>query len=139
MENTIKKFVKETLGCNCPDEVFEHIELERDINLDNGILINAKINIGNRLLVYVMEVNEEGFLQDNLHIAVSFGKEERDKRGFNRFRLVLSGERIEEFKQTAYTIFNDLAVKDEKMHLHVVGAGLPRPFLERRNDAGPVI
>ncbi len=125
MKNTIKKFIKETLGCNCPDEVFEHIELERNINLNNDILINAKINIGNRLLVYVMEVNKKSFLQNNLHAAVSFGKEERDKRGFNKFRLVLSGERIEEFEQAAYTIFNGLAVKDEKMHLHLVRDVLP--------------
>ena len=125
MKNTIKKFVKETLGCSCPDEVFEHIELERDINLDNGILLNAKINIGNRLLVYVMEVNQKGFLQENLHIVVSIGKEERDKRGFNRFRLVLSGEKIDEFEQAAYSIFNGLAMKDEKMHLHLVRDALP--------------
>jgi hypothetical protein len=127
LKNTIKKFVKETLGCSCPDEVFEHIELERDINLDNDILINAKINIGSRLLVYIMEVNEDGFLKNNLQAAVSFGKEERDRRGFNRFRLVLTGEKIDEFEQAAYTIFNDLAVKDEKMHMHVVGEVL-RPF-----------
>jgi hypothetical protein len=120
MKNVIKKFIKETLGCSCPDEVFEHIELERSLHLTDDILLDAKINVGNRLLVYVLEVNDRDFPENKLYTITSSGKEERDRRGFNRFRLVFAGKKDEEFEQMSLAIFNGLKDMDDRVHLHIV-------------------
>jgi hypothetical protein len=120
MKNTIKKFVKQTLGCKCPDDVFEHIELERNVHLINDILLYAKINIGNRLLIYILEVSICGFLKDNMSAIVSYGKEERDRKGFNRFRLVLASEKDEGFEQSVRALFNGIKNRDDRIHLHIV-------------------
>jgi len=44
----IKSFAKQTLGCQCPEEVFDFIDCQRDIELSNQILLTNKINIGNQ-------------------------------------------------------------------------------------------
>jgi hypothetical protein len=120
MKEKIKIFVKQTLGCACPDEVFEHVECERDVRLNDNVLLNARINIGNRLLIFILNIDDEDCMKKNLTAVIVKGKKERDGRGFNRFRLVLAGENMSEFEQSAYTIFNDINMGDEKMHLHVV-------------------
>ena len=48
------------------------------------------------------------------------GKNERDKKGFNRFRLVIVSDKTNEIKQVAHTMFEVLEDKDEKVHLHIV-------------------
>jgi hypothetical protein len=81
--------------------------------------LRNKINIGNRLLIYILEVNNTGPIKNILPFLVKSGKTERDNLKFNRFRLVLITDRVEEIKRTAESIFGDIN-KDEKVHLHVV-------------------
>ncbi len=114
----IKTFVQETLGCGCPEEVFSFIDCRSNVLL-NDIMVNIKINIGNRLLIYVVEVNDSDFIRDILTFLVDAGKRERDKLGFNRYRLVLAAENLQGIKQIAYDAFN-IIEKDEKIHLHIV-------------------
>jgi hypothetical protein len=111
-------FVRNTLGCNCPEEVFSFLECKSDIYLE-GIAVSRKINVGNRLLVYVIEVNEPHSLSHTLPVLVSIGKKERDESGFNRFRLVLSASDINTTEKTAREIVNRLE-KDDKVHLHII-------------------
>ncbi len=121
MENeNIKVFVRKTLGCECPEKVFEYIESQHNIKLINDILLNNKINIGNTLLIYILEVNDFNFIRSNLSTLLRIGKNERDRRGFNRFRLVLVTDKINEIKQGADRAFKTLTDKDEKIHLHIV-------------------
>jgi hypothetical protein len=115
----IKTFVKQTLGCACPEEVFEFIDCQSHIKLNDNIALRNKINIGNRLLIYVVEVNNIDSLQNVLSFLVNSGKTERDNLRFNRFRLVLVTEKFGEIKETAESIFNTIN-KDDKVHLHVV-------------------
>jgi hypothetical protein len=114
----IKTFVQKTLGCGCPEEVFEYIDCQFNIKLDD-IELSSKINIGNRLLIYITEVNNQSSVKNILPSLVSAGKNERDTLKFNRFRLVLVTDKLNEIKGSAETIFNTIT-KDEKVHLHVV-------------------
>jgi len=116
----IKVLVRQTLGCECPEKVFKYIDCQHDIKLNNDILLSYKINIGNRLLIYIIEVNDSNFMKSNLSTLTYMGKNERDKRGFNRFRLVIVTDKTSEIKQVAHTMFRVLEDKDEKVHLHIV-------------------
>ncbi len=116
----IKLFVIQTLGCACPEEVFQYILCQNNIKLNDDILLHNKINIGNRLLIYVVKMNNPDFVKSYLPVLVSTGKKERDNSGFNRFRLVVATDRVEQTKQVADSVFKNLKEKDEKIHLHIV-------------------
>lgn len=116
----IKNFVQKKLGCKCPEEVFEFIDLKQNFKLDNDILLNARLNIGNRLLIYVLELNSPHLLKNNFAAIIAQGKRERDSKKFNRFRLVLIAEEEKDIAKSAIPLFNSLIKKDEKMHLHVL-------------------
>jgi hypothetical protein len=111
-------FVKQTLGCSCPDEVFSFIECRSDIPC-SGIVLDMKINVGNRLLVYVVTVNEPDSLVHILPALVTAGKKERDGAGFNRFRLALAADDISSIEKEAGKIFRSLN-EDEKVYLHTL-------------------
>ena len=127
----IESFVRQTLGCGCPPEVFEHIECQTGMEIadihhrDKVISIDLKLNIGNRLLVHVVETNDARFIRENLSCLVNAGRTERDESGFNRFRLVLAvddsiGCSLEETDEIAGELFRSLAGMDDRIHLHVV-------------------
>ncbi|MBU2578223.1 hypothetical protein KKA69_05370 [Patescibacteria group bacterium] len=114
----IKTFVRQTLGCGCPEEVFEYIDCQTNITLNYGVLCN-RINIGNRLLIYIVEVHNGDSLKNVLPILIAMGKKERDNLKFNRFRLVLASDNIDKTKKVAEDIFRTIE-KDEKIHLHII-------------------
>jgi len=114
----IKTFVQQTLGCGCPEDVFKYINSQSSILLNN-ILLRNKINIGNKLLIFVIEVNRVDSLKETLKLLVNAGKKERDSLGFNRFRLVIVADNPGILEQNACNIFNSLE-KDERIHLHVI-------------------
>ncbi len=118
-KESIKIFVRQTLGCGCPEEVFKLIDCQFNIKLNNEAILRNRINIGNRLLIYILEVNNTGPIKTILPFLIKSGKTERDNFKFNRFRLVLITDRVEEIKRTAESIFAGMD-KDEKVHLHVV-------------------
>ncbi len=116
----MKHFVRQVLGCECPDEVFKHVESACSIQLDNGIVLRSRINIGNRLLIYVVAADSVAFVKETLPELVKAGRDERDRKGFNRFRLVLASDDRKGIEEIAESTFNALPEKDEKVHLHVV-------------------
>ncbi len=118
MAEHIIVFVKQILGCNCPEEVFSSIDCLTDVPV-HGIALDLKINVGNRLLVYVLTVDDPDSLRRILPLLVTAGKKERDGKGFNRFRLVLAADDISRIKNEAETVYNSLN-EDEKVHLHLV-------------------
>ncbi len=83
------------------------------------MVLRNKLNIGNRLLIYIVEVDDQDSLKDILPFLIEIGKKERDGLGFNRFRLVLTTNTVNEIKEVAETVFKDTA-QDEKVHLHLV-------------------
>ncbi|HTY89887.1 MAG TPA: hypothetical protein VMC84_01800 [Methanocella sp.] len=115
-DENVRTFVRNTLGCDCDEEVFRHIENEHGASVA-GYTLRNKINVGNRLLVYIAE---PGDLEKTLPELVNAGRDERDARGYNRFRLVLVSDDAA-LKERAFKAFKKLPAADEKIHLHVVG------------------
>jgi hypothetical protein len=118
--DSIKSFVINKLGCNCPSEVFNIIEWQKDVQISDRINLNFKINIGNRLLIYIIDMGNVNFMKDNLLKVIRIGIGERNSNNFNRFRLVIIANNIAETGSIAQNIFNKLNIDDEKVHLHVM-------------------
>lgn len=115
----IKTLVRQTLGCGCPEEVFNHIGYQANIKLDDNILISNKINIGNRLLIYIVEISNPDSVKHVLSSLLDIGKKERDSSGFNRFRLVLATDKLNKIKEVADVTFKTID-KDDRIHLHII-------------------
>ena len=115
----IKRFVRETLGCSCPEEVFHTIDRQE---LDHGIR-GKRINVGGRLLIYLIRLDEESGIRDIVYSALEQGVGERERMGFNRFRLVLAASRPEELSGPAGLAFDRSEYRDERTHLHIVNEG----------------
>ena len=118
----IIRFVRHTLGCTCPDEVFDEIVFQAGD--DHEGTYTRSIILGGRLLIYIWETNDPSLVQARLPAILVRGKNERDQRGLNRFRAVIATDDAERIGSTAQQLFQALPDKDEKVHLHVV----------RRND-----
>ena len=116
-QENIKTFVRQTLGCGCPEEVFEDMDCRTEVLMDGKRY--TRLSIGNRLLIYVFKTVNSDDLDSMISLLVDKGRNERDRLGFNRLRLVLAPYGIEQIKKTASEIF-EKTQKDEKIHLHIV-------------------
>ncbi len=104
----IKAFTRDILGCDCPEQVFSRIVCEDDVKIDSGLIISHKINIGDRLLIYVSVPDRTSELSSELVKLVDSGEKERNDKGFNRFRLVLVSENPDLIKDGAHKLFEQL-------------------------------
>lgn len=119
MSDEIKEFVRRTLGCNCPEEVFQNIDLQSATQIDENIVLDYEINIGNRLLIFATGINKVDSLEIFISKLVQTGIKKRDDNKFNRFRLVLLTTRVNDIVEQAQGILDSL-VTDDKVHLHVI-------------------
>lgn len=119
----IRQFVRHTLGCSCPDDVFEHIEQGASHTSLIGTPVTYRILVGNRLLVYLWEPDDINSLTRDLPVVVERGRRERDNRGYNRFRLVILTRWPEQWGKTAEDLFRTATGDDTRLHLHLVDAG----------------
>ncbi|MDT8302323.1 MAG: hypothetical protein RQ760_12625 [Sedimentisphaerales bacterium] len=115
----ITEFVRNTLGCNCPEKVFLYIDCHTVENIDENIVPAYEINIGNRLLIFTAAINEVNLLKSAIPKLVRAGIKKRNEKKFNRFRLVLLSAPGIDIDEQASEIFGSLAV-DDKVHLHVI-------------------
>lgn len=90
---SIERFVRGTLGCRCPDRVFETIAIQRDFAA-GGDSHCTRLVVGDRLLIYI--VQDAG--APAVRRLARTGLSERNDCGYNRFRL------------------------DDRAHLHVIAA-----------------
>ena len=117
-QQAITEFARDTLGCQCSDEVFESISLER-VNPADGSPAYDRIVIGHRLLIHVVQANLGTTSADQIQALAESGLRVRDQHGYNRFRLVLvSSTRLDE--ELAQTRFLAATHQDTKAHLHFV-------------------
>lgn len=112
----IKRFIQEILGCTCPEEVFYKI----DYREESDDIPGRKVIVGDRLLIYIISTCRESGVQGVVNSALKKGVEERDKKGLNRFRLVLVASRPDELRSPAGHAFESSGYTDDKTHLHVV-------------------
>jgi hypothetical protein len=132
LQARIRDFVQGTLGCQCPEDVFESVDCVDNFTSADGIVVKARINVGNRLLVYVAEMGERAGV-DYIRKLLSEGIRERDTRGFNRFRLALCTRNRESVLTMVREIASsadgcgsslELAVGlDERVHAHILPSG----------------
>ena len=118
-DKEIKQFVRDTLGCTCPDEVFQHIDCRADVKGSDDVLLDYEINIGNKLLIFVVTIDGLESLSPLIPQLAWDGTNKRNQENFNRFRLVLLTQGPTDMAEEAFAIFQSLGA-DEKVHLHVV-------------------
>jgi len=118
MEN-VKAFVQNTLGCGCDESVFKHIENERNAEA-GGVRLRNHINVGNRLLVYVVDAEGPDFVRNHVADLLEAGRKERDDRNFNRFRLVLVADEDSGVKHEMDRALKLSKAVDEKVHVHIM-------------------
>jgi hypothetical protein len=111
----IRRFVQEKLGCSCPEEVFNTIDYQKGSDDLAGV-----INVGDRLLIYIITMDRHSGIQGEIDSALKQGVEERDRKGFNRFRLVLVAPPSDELCRSAEQAFERSVYTDDKTHLHIV-------------------
>lgn len=116
----IKHFVREILGCTCPDAVFDKIDVVNDQRLPGEQLGYHRIIVGNRLLIHLPDAVELSRLSGILPSAVLAGIRERDSGKYNRFRLVLMRDDNDDFESQAHLLFANIPGKDDRTHLHVI-------------------
>ena len=119
--DSIRRFIRQTLGCACPDEVFRSVDVRRAVRLNSFIVLDSVIIVGDRLLVYVADAGSAGCVEEHLPVLIAAGRRERDGKGLNRFRLVLAAEAPGDVRESAERQFEGLRGNDEKVHLHVIG------------------
>ena len=117
-DHIIKKFARDTLGCQCGDEVFESIQSREDFYVDQ-LYVLRRIDIGNRLLIYI--VDYENLKNDKgLTFLIKSGLRDRDSGGFNRVRIVILCDEPGTVSDDLFSVFNTIVLKDEKVHLHIL-------------------
>jgi len=118
-QQSIERFVRTTLGCKCPDEVFESIVLER-VPAPDAALPCTRLVIGNRLLIYIHETQPAKATKEAVSKLTTQGRTERDAKHYNRYRLVVASDYPTELLSAARTGFDSVAGTDQKAHLHVL-------------------
>jgi hypothetical protein len=109
-----ERLVRGRLGCECPDSVFAHFQIQV---LAAGPAPMVQLIMGGKLLVWIMNAGDASRPADTVPEILRMGLLERDRRGLNRFRLVVAGkiapESADAFARTAESL-------DPKVHFHTL-------------------
>jgi len=117
----LKSFVKDGLGCGCSDEVFSFIQVKKKPDVFRGLPIDYLVTIGDRLLVAIcLSESLDNGISEDIKKTLAAGKQLRDSAGFNRFRLVVTAEDLENIVEEVQEEYNGLSGLDDRVHLHVV-------------------
>ena len=111
----LQRFVRGTLGCKCPDDVFQSVAI--DCREDH-----TRLMIGNRLLIYVVETTAEPPAGKAVSRLVEQGLADRNSQRLNRFRLVVACPEPSPDLASAKAAFAAVAGDDDRAHLHVISA-----------------
>lgn len=116
----VTRFVRDTLGCRCPDEVFERIRIIARADAFAGLPVETVIDVGGRLLVAVCASTHWREVLQTLPAIARSGRAYRDRHGYNRFRLVVAAPEPELAQPALAAVFDAASAEDEHMHLHVL-------------------
>ena len=115
----LKAFVKNTLGCGCPEKVFEKIDVSKLLTVVDEEDA-TRIVVGDTLLIYVIHPITSANFFSSVELIGLAGKADRDANSYNRFRLVVSGIADDVQQEKVSERFSKLFNTDEKMHIHFV-------------------
>lgn len=114
------RFVRETLGCGCPDEVLARIAVDVSEHDERGL------DVGGRLLVRVLPADDLDRLIETFPTMVGRLLAERDRRGFHRLRMVVAHSEHEVLGDVLDAMLGVIVAADERVFLHAVDVeGLP--------------
>ena len=116
----VTQFVRQVIGCDCPDEVFQRVEVRSGSTAVKCCPADYELRIGGRLLVVVTSEPVEALSGARLARVILEGKRVRDQGKFNRFRLVVQTRNVAQDRDALLRSFEDVPGKDEKTHVHVV-------------------
>ncbi len=136
-DQAIRDLVRTTLGCTCPETVFDHVERSCRQQPTSEQPYTLRLVIGERLLIYVLEHAQ--FKAANLQLSdlLTAGRRDRDMQGYNRFRAVLSDSVDATTEALLQAEWQRLAAGDERVHLHLVQpASLARIVAEATTSIG---
>jgi hypothetical protein len=114
-----ERFVRETLGCGCAEEVFRHLETSRNLRVAD-VPVAWRIDVGRRLLVYVLEGEGPADLDRPLATLTRLGRVERDSAGYNRLRVVVATDDPAKLAERAREVLEGTGAVDDRVHLHVL-------------------
>jgi hypothetical protein len=117
---TVTRFVREVLGCGCPDTVFQQVKVQRGSTAVRSCPVDYEIRIGDRLLIVVTSSAARLTEVSRLENAILEGKQARDTTGLNRFRLVVVTPEVSHWREELLRVFDNISSRDEKTHLHVI-------------------
>ena len=121
MENRcIRRLVRDTLGCTCPDKVLAQIEYRTHVNQDAELTDLRTIVVGRRLLIYLWETNDPTRIRSVLPRLIRAGRDQRDHEGLNRYRAVIITEDVDSIGTLARRLFSRLEARDQRVYLHVI-------------------
>jgi hypothetical protein len=124
------EFVRDGLGCGCPDEVFSSIQIERRPGSFPGLSVDYAIDIGGRLLIAIHKTSNRGNqLAEQVRILLEAGVQARDSAGFTRFRLVVVTPAPLSLTDTSAQHLAGMAEPDDRAHLHVIQPSAVPAFL----------
>jgi hypothetical protein len=120
--DSLERFIRGELGCQCPAEVFQEIVTERCPAEFGEWPCGALVSVGKRLLILVLRCDDCVAMQRRLRALFEAGRRMRELRGFNRFRLVVTTSCPEAMALSLMPCFENLEEKDDRLHLHVVAS-----------------
>lgn len=126
--SAVRTLVRQSLGCGCPESVFDYVVVGYPAVFESVADEKAEIQllVGKRLLISIIDL-KVGYHKDLLiEQALRKGQDLRDRYSLNRFRLVLIGEPGEYPLEDWQKRF----CQDDRMHLHVLRKS--ELFLETR-------
>ena len=119
--NDIEHFVRGTLGCGCPDEVFRTVSVTR-LSAMPGRPAVRQLLVGSRLLIHVASAPQDAQSADWIEQLAADGRATRDRHGYNRFRLVVVGASPAIPAAEIEARFARAVARDERAHLHLLSA-----------------
>jgi hypothetical protein len=120
LHSAIERFVHEELGCQCPAAVFRRIGVEPCPEEFGSWPRGRLISVGERLLILLLRSDDPAVLHRTLGGLLQAGRQLREARGFNRFRLVIATSLAGAMEPALRSRFDRLEGKDARMHLHVI-------------------
>jgi len=117
----IERFVRGTLGCQCPDEVVRHVEVG-PLSLPAGGGTGRRLVVGDRLLIHIVTALERPDIPGWIERLAVAGRDERDRLAYNRYRLVVASTAEMGARERLEKRFIRALEGDDRAHLHVVAA-----------------